>query len=151
VQPLPAARDEYVEKRIAAQADYYDGRATGAARALFWIRWAANGCTVVAILLGVLLARHLIKEEAAAHHYVKLAALTLPLIATTLLARVTAYDMERRAARYRQIANMLGQAKIRLEARATWKGVAEVVIEVERALLLETWEWYSVARYSSSH
>jgi hypothetical protein len=150
---LGPARDEYVTKRISIQIGYYKDRATKAGGYLRRLRWAANVCTLAAIVLGFLIVTHRIDETNPADHYHwwKLAALSLPLLATTFLAWVTAYDMERRAARYRQIAEMLDLAKVRLEARATWKGLAEVVIEVERALLLETWEWYSVARYSASH
>ncbi len=150
-QDFGPARDEYVTQRISIQIAYYKDRAAKAGRYLRRLRWTANVCTLLAIVLGLLLVTHRIDESNDHYHSWKLAALSLPLLATTFLAWVTAYDMERRAARYRQIAEMLDFAKVRLEARATWKGLAEVVIEVERALLLETWEWYSVARYSASH
>ncbi|MCW5548176.1 MAG: hypothetical protein KIT44_04360 [Opitutaceae bacterium] len=151
VSDIEPAKAEYAEARIQNQTDYYTRHARKAQKHRRWVKGLSYTCTGLAILYGIIVTLHWLPATDTAYHAVKALSLTLPLGAAALVAAITAQDMDRRAARYTEMAKALASAKVRLEARTTWEGVATVVIEVERMLLLEIWEWYSVSRYSGSH
>lgn len=148
---IESAKAEYAKDRIQNQIDYYSKEAAKAGRHRRWVKGLAYACTGLAILYGIIVALHLLPAGDNAYKTSKTLSLTLPLVAAALVAAVTAQDMDRRAARYHEVAKALTSAKVRLETHVTWEGVTNVVIEVERMLLLEIWEWYSVSRYSGGH
>lgn len=147
---IALAKKDYAENRLQDQINYYSRQAQKAAKHRRWLKGLALTCTGLAILYGMIIALHWVGDSESAYKTVKLMSLSLPLIAAGLVAAATALDLDRRAARYREITLSLKDAKARLEARVSWEGVTDVVIDVERMLLLEIWEWYSVTHFSAS-
>lgn len=148
---IETAKSDYAKHRLQHQINYYEGKATAAAKHRRWIKGLAYVCTGLAIVYGVIIAFHGVPEGESVYKTIKFLSISLPLAAAALVASITALDLDRRAARYRELAHALTDAKVRLRARVTWAGVTDVVIDVERMLLLEIWEWYSVSHYSGSH
>jgi hypothetical protein len=68
-----------------------------------------------------------------------------------MLASIAAHDLNRRLARYTDMAVFLQGARRRMELAGAWPEADKVVIDVERLLLFEVWEWYSVTRHTASH
>ncbi len=150
-RPFDEARSHYLTHRVLDQHTYFSTQAGRAHRKLTRLRRAACACTAGAILCGASLAFHL-PAWGAMYPFVKLAALTLPLVTATLIGAALALDYGRRAARYRELADFLADARVRLENARSPAGLDRTALEIERTLLFEVWEWYSLARYAfSSH
>ena len=147
-QPFEAARDHYVQHRIVDQQNYFAAQSEKAHQRLARCRRAASVCTAGAIVCGASLATHF-PDWGPIYPFVKLAALTLPLVTAALIGSALALDYGRRAARYRELAGFLSDARIRVESARTHASLGLAVLEVERTLVFEVWEWYSLARYSS--
>jgi hypothetical protein len=146
---LEGARRAYETDRVKGQLNYYREHAGTAARQRFRLKWASRCFTAAAIVAGLLVARHVVAETTSTYRWIKFVSVTLPLVAAALLAAIAALDTERRSARYREMAAFLERAQARIQHTSTWTGLRRIVAEVERTLLLEIWEWYSVARFST--
>jgi len=144
---LQEARSAYETDRVVGQLNYYRDHAETAARQGRSLRWIAGLCTAVAIVTGIVVTTHVVSKTS--YPYVKFLSLVLPLVAAALLAAIAALDTERRSARYREMAAFLERARTQIQHTSTWTGLRRVVAEVERTLLLEIWEWYSVVRFST--
>lgn len=145
---LPAARADYLANRIDHQLAYFARLEKTTSLQRRRLRRLATACTLGAIALGVGLSAFL-RPDDAAHAPLKFIALTLPLLASALFASLAALDLERRAARSRELSALLAEARLRASVAATWSGLRRVVIDVERALLLEVWEWFSLQRFAT--
>jgi hypothetical protein len=148
---LAQAKRTYAAERIGGQAGHFTKHAAAALRHKRRLRGLGALCTVLAIVSGATIAFHAVRESDSSYHAIKLFSIGLPLVTTALLSSVAAFDLERRSARYSEMAAFLEGARIRVEHAATWHGFNRAVIEVERTLLLEIWEWYSVARFGATH
>lgn len=145
---LAAAKADYLSHRIDHQLAYFERLEKTASLHRRRLRRFATVCTLGAIALGVSLSA-LLRPGDAAYAPLKFLALTLPLLASALFASLAALDLERRAARSREMSALLAQARLRASVAATWSGLRRVVIEVERSLLLEIWEWFSLQRFAA--
>jgi hypothetical protein len=146
-QPLESARAHYLAHRVGNQENYFATQTAHARRQLTRLRRAAFACTAAAIACGLSLATH-VPDWGAAYPVIKFAALTLPLATATLVAAALALDYGRRAARYRELAAFLADARIRIENARSPSALHRAALEIERTLLFEVWEWYSLARYA---
>ncbi len=147
-QPFETAGAHYLTHRVIDQHDYFSAQATKSRQRLIRFRRAAYACSLGAIACGASLAFH-VPDWGGAYPLVKLVALTLPLATAALLGAALSLDYARRAARYRELADHLANARVRLEHTRTPAALERVVTETERTLLFEVWEWYSLARYAS--
>lgn len=148
---LETVKTNYAEQRIQDQLGHFARKAKTAKRNGHWAKRAALACTALSIAFGIAVLWPAHDHHDPLYLTAKALSLCLPLVAAALLSAVTSLDMDRRAARYGELEKALREANTRLQARVTWEGLNTVVIEVERMLLLEIWEWYSVSRYSASH
>lgn len=147
-RPFETARTHYLAHRVIDQHNYFSAQATKSRQRLTRFRRAAYACSLGAIACGASLAFH-VPDWDTAYPLVKLAALTLPLATAALLGAALSLDYARRAARYRELADHLATARVRLEHARTPAQLERLVAETERTLLFEVWEWYSLARYTS--
>jgi len=106
--------------------------------------------TFAAIFGGFAGRLHLVTPEMEIFRSWKLLVLVLPLVAAALMSATTALDLGRRAARYAELAAFLARSRIQLQQVSTAAGLTRVAIAVEKTLLIEIWEWYSLARFSPS-
>jgi hypothetical protein len=145
---LDDARNTYDRQRLAGQLDYFQANAAAAARQQFWLTRLGAACTFTAIFLGFAPMFGLWSGDAVFAMPLRNLGLVLPLVTTALLSSVAARDLNRRAARYGELAAFLRRARTQLQNARTWRRLTRVVIDVERTLLLEIWEWYSLARFA---
>lgn len=145
---LDHAREHYATERLAGQLSYFDAHATRAVRQQRWLTRLASLCTFTAIVLGFAPMFGLWSAADPAARPLSNVGLVLPLITTALLSAVAARDLHRRAARYAEVAAFLRRTGTQLRNARTWRRLNRVVIDVERTLLLEIWEWYSLARFA---
>lgn len=144
-------RAHYVERRLRAQRVHYERQAARATARRRWLRRSAALCTAGAILASAAVMLHLIDPSGSTYTTVKFFGVGLPLAAAALLAAGAALDVERRCSRYREMAAQLGHAEQRALHAPTENGLREVVIDIERRLLLEVLEWHAVTRYAAAH
>ncbi|MDR2863889.1 MAG: hypothetical protein LBV54_08500, partial [Puniceicoccales bacterium] len=146
---LQRVKQDYSEKRIEDQLKYFRRNSTKAERKEKIFRRTARTCTALAILgVCLFLYFNISGGHPAFYGVLKLVTLSLPLVSATFLSAIGAIDAGRRAARYKAMSEFLERAKSHFWRQTTWQELREVAIEIEKTLLLEVWEWNSVARYS---
>jgi hypothetical protein len=145
---LDGARTTYDHQRLAGQLDYFQHQAVTAGRQQYWLTRLGAACTFTAIFLGFAPTFGLWSDADSFAKPLQNLGLVLPLVTTALLSTVAARDLKRRAARYGELAALLRRARTQLHNARTWRRLTRVVIDVERTLLLEIWEWYSLARFA---
>jgi hypothetical protein len=143
----PALR-AYARERIEGQLEYYREHASSARRQHRWLRITASVCTFSAIAGSLSGRAGLYDSSMDIFRGTKLVILVLPLISAALLSSMAALDLGRRSARYHEMAAFLQRAQVQSRHALTWTALKRVVIDVEKTLLLEIWEWYSLARFS---
>jgi len=153
LSPVPAtdlrqARETYAAERVAKQFKYFHASARQASRWQRRLTFLGWGCTGAAIFLGLLPSLGVINDTMPLFRPLRHFGYLLPLVTSALLATVAARDLERRAARYGEVANSLRRAGTQLHHARTWTRLTRVIIDIERTLLLEVWEWYALARFT---
>jgi hypothetical protein len=72
-------------------------------------------------------------------------------VATMAGAFAAVKDCARRRRRYRELSDALRRWDAQLEALNTWNSVLHVVERIERALIVELFEWRSLVLGAASH
>ncbi|MBI2511165.1 MAG: hypothetical protein HYV96_04255 [Opitutae bacterium] len=145
----------YLEKRIDDQLAYYriqESRALpqfARLKAGFWIATLLALCCTFAYALG-----HTLHAEVTAwmqDTFFYFLPISLPVVAAAFISFVSINDLQRRVARYREMHQMLDDARRRLHFCETWSSVERLVLRTERALRQEMLEWHSITSFSESH
>jgi len=145
---IDEARTHFTAERIDRQLAYFEKQAATARTQRRWLILVGQLCTAGALLIGFAPMFGVLTEAMGTYRPWMNVGRVLPLVTTALLATVAARDLTRRAARYGELAAFLQRARIQLAIARTWPRLTRVVIDVERTLLLEIWEWYSLARFA---
>lgn len=153
LSPVPAtdvleARENYAAERVGKQFKYFNESARTAASLQRWLTRTGWLCTGAAIAIAFLPTLGVVTEAMPIFRPLRHVGYLLPLITAAMLATVAAKDLERRAARYGEIADFLRRAGTQLHHARTWTRLTRVIIDIERTLLLEVWEWYALARFT---
>lgn len=148
---LDVFKSDYMRFRLRDQLAYYREHAERAREGYERRHRVALSSTITAIVLGLCFGLGAVAESWPGRDYLKFFASSLPLLAATLLASISAHDLRRRIARYTEMSFFLQTANRRLALAPDWPRMNEVVIDIERRILFEIWEWSAVARYSASH
>jgi len=148
--PLEAARADYLRDRIQNQIEYFTRRSEGSRNAFRRLRDAAlvgtaiaavSAATHVALLFAQIKGPRLTGSIALS--------LVMPLLSAALLSLILTHEHARRAARYREMVELLQRAAHRIAAVHTWNGLTRVALETEDALLAEAVEWHAYRRFAS--
>jgi len=153
--PLADFKQEYRRDRVAHQIEYFSRQSQKAERQER--RYAAVGwsCGVLATLIAVgcfsggldWLANH----GFSGRQWLAFAMSALFEVATMAGAFAAMKDCARRRRRYRELSHALRRWDTQLEALNTWNSVIRVVERIERALLVELFEWRSLVLGTASH
>jgi len=148
--PLDLARAGYLRDRIENQMEYFRRRSEGSRNAYRRLRdLAMIGTAVAAVSAATHVALLFAKVEGPALTGSISLSLVMPLVSAALLSLVLTHEHARRAARYREMVELLQRAAHRLSAVHTWNGLTRVALETEDALLAEAVEWHSYRRFAS--
>lgn len=140
----------YAEQRLAEQLNYFRRQADAVDRKLRLLRLGAACCTTLAVACGLAVALHWIGGGARFYLAAKFLSMTLPLGASALVGWMLAADLTRRAARFRELEHAVSNARTKVLGAATDARLESCILEVERTLALELWEWYATARNTAS-
>ncbi|HEX5070789.1 MAG TPA: hypothetical protein VFV78_11300 [Vicinamibacterales bacterium] len=148
--PLEAARAGYLHDRIENQIEYFKRRSEGSRNAYTLLRnLALIGTGIAAISAATHVGLLFAQEHGRALTASIAVSLVMPLVSAALLSLVLTHEHARRAARYREMVELLQRAAHRLAAVHTWNGLTRVALETEDALLAEAVEWHSYRRFAS--
>jgi len=153
--PLSDFKQEYRRDRVAHQIEYFSRQARKAERqerryaALGWICGALATLIAVACLSGGL--QWLVNHGFSGRQWLAFAMSALFEVATMAGAFAAMKDCARRRRRYRELSHALRRWDTQLEALNTWNSVLRVVERIERALIVELFEWRSLVLGSASH
>lgn len=148
--PLDLARADYLRNRIENQIEYFRRRSEGSRNAYRRLRdWAMVGTAVAAVSAATHVALLFAKVDGPELEGTIALSLIMPLVSAALLSLVLTHEHARRAARYREMVELLQRAAHRLSAVHTWNGLTRVALETEDALLAEAVEWHSYRRFAS--
>jgi hypothetical protein len=148
--PLETARTGYLRDRIENQIEYFRRRSEGSRNAFRRLRDAALvGTAVAAVSAATHVALLFAHVEGPALTGSIALSLVMPLVSASLLSLVLTHEHARRAARYREMVELLQRAAHRLGAVHTWNGLTRVALETEDALLAEAVEWHAYRRFAS--
>ena len=145
---------EYRRDRVSHQIDYFRRQATRATRQQRYYGAAGWVCGALASLIaaGYLVTQiHRIEILEIPHQWIALAMSALFEIATMAGAFVGMKDCARRRRRYSELSDSLRGWDRQLDALHTWTSVLQVVERIERALLVELFEWRSLVLGAASH
>ena len=147
---LEEFKERYREERILDQMEYYSrhaGLAEHEAQRYRRVTFLSIGAAVLLALcwlagiMGVMELHSMLRG--------RWFGLTLSALfqgATVVGALQIVNDSKRRQRRYRELHGWLRDWDIQLEALRTWSSVLKVVVQVEKALMVELLEWRSLAR-----
>lgn len=153
--PLSDFKQEYRRDRVAHQIEYFSRQAGKAERQER--RYAAIGwfCGVLATLIAVACLSGGIQWLAAhgipGRQWLAFLMSALFEVATMAGAFAAMKDCARRRRRYRELSCALRRWDAQLEALDTWNSVLRVVERIERALIVELFEWRSLVLGAASH
>jgi len=153
--PLSDFKQEYRRDRVAHQIEYFSHQARKAARqerrygAVGWICGALATLIAVACLSGGL--QWLENHGFSGRQWLAFLMSALFEIATMAGAFASMKDCARRRRRYRELSQALRRWDTQLEALNTWNSVLRVVERIERALIVELFEWRSLVLGAASH
>lgn len=153
--PIEEFKRIYLVNRIDDQLAYYDRQVN---RAMPLYRRLAAGFTISTISALVMTAFYAITRTLEtempdwlrATAFVFLA-ISLPVIAASVISIISINDLQRRVARYREMRNLLTASRAQVTSCRTWNSVEQVVLKTERALLQEVIEWHSIRSFGESH
>jgi hypothetical protein len=153
--PLSDFKQEYRRDRVAHQIEYFSHQARKAERqerryaALGWTCGALATLIAVACLSGGL--QWLENHGFTGRQWLAFAMSALFEVATMAGAFAALKDCARRRRRYRELSHALRRWDNQLEALNTWNSVLRVVERIERALIVELFEWRSLVLGAASH
>jgi hypothetical protein len=153
--PLSDFKQEYRRDRLAHQIDYFSGQARKAERqerrygAVGWVCGVLATFIAVACLSGGL--QWLANHGFSGRQWLAFTMSALFEVATMAGAFAAMKDCARRRRRYRELSLALRRWDTQLEALNTWNSVLRVVERIERALIVELFEWRSLVLGSASH
>ena len=148
-------KQEYRRDRVAHQIEYFSSQASKAERqerrygAVGWVCGVLATLIAFACLSGGLewLANHGITGR----QWLAFSMSALFEVATMAGAFASMKDCARRRRRYRELSHALRRWDTQLEALNTWNSVLRVVERIERALVVELFEWRSLVLGPASH
>ncbi|MGB8847988.1 MAG: hypothetical protein WCC73_20075, partial [Terracidiphilus sp.] len=153
--PLSDFKQEYRRDRVAHQIDYFSRQARKAERqerrygAVGWICGVLATLIAVACLSGGL--QWLADHGFSGRQWLAFLMSSLFEVATMSGAFAAMKDCARRRRRYRELSHALARWDTQLEALSTWNSVLRVVERIERALIVELFEWRSLVLGAASH
>jgi hypothetical protein len=153
--PLSDFKQEYRRDRVADQIEYFSRQAQKAERqerryrALGWICGVLATLIAVACLSGGL--QWLANHGYSGRLWLAFTMSALFEVATMAGAFAAMKDCARRRRRYRELSLALRRWDTQLEALNTWNSVLRVVERIERALIVELFEWRSLVLGAASH
>jgi hypothetical protein len=153
--PLSDFKQEYRRDRVAHQIEYFSRQARKAERqerrygAVGWICGILATVLAVACLSGGL--QWLANHGFSGRQWLAFLMSSLFEVATMAGAFASMKDCARRRRRYRELSDALRRWDTQLEALNTWNSVLRVVERIERALVVELFEWRSLVLGSASH
>lgn len=153
--PLKDFKQEYRRDRVAHQIEYFSRQARKAERQER--RYAAVGwfCGVLATLIALVCLsggfQWLANHGFSGREWLAFSMSALFEISTMAGAFASMKDCARRRRRYRELSHALARWDTQLEALNTWNSVLHVVERMERALIVELFEWRSLVLGAGSH
>jgi hypothetical protein len=153
--PLSDFKQEYRRDRVAHQIEYFSRQAQKAERqerrygALGWVCGVLATLVAVACLSGGL--EWLANHGLSGRQWLAFTMSALFEVATMAGAFAAMKDCARRRRRYRELSLALRGWDTQLEALNTWNAVLLVVERIERALIVELFEWRSLVLVAASH
>ena len=153
--PLADFKQEYRRDRVAHQIEYFSRQAKKAERQerryamLGWVCGAVATLIAVACLSGGL--QWLENHGFSGRQWLAFLMSALFEVATMAGAFAAMKDCARRRRRYRELSHALRRWDTQLEALNTWNSVLRVVERIERALVVELFEWRSLVLGAASH
>ncbi len=153
--PLSDFKQEYRRDRVAHQIEYFSSQAQKAARqerrygSIGWICGAIATLIAVACLSGGL--QWLADHGFPGHDWLAFLMSALFEVSTMAGAFAAMKDCARRRRRYHELSHALRRWDTQLEALNTWNSVLHVVDRIERALIVELFEWRSLVLGAASH
>jgi hypothetical protein len=153
--PLSDFKQEYRRDRVAHQIEYFSRQARKAERqerryaTLGWVCGAVATLIAVVCLSGGL--QWLANHGFSGRQWLAFTMSALFEVATMAGAFAAMKDCARRRRRYRELSHALRRWDTQLEALNTWNSVLRVVERIERALIVELFEWRSLVLGAASH
>ena len=153
--PLSDFKQEYRRDRVAHQIEYFSRQARKAERqerryaTVGWVCGAVATLIAVVCLSGGL--QWLANHGFSGRQWLAFTMSALFEIATMAGAFAAVKDCARRRRRYRELSHALRRWDTQLEALNTWNSVLRVVERIERALIVELFEWRSLVLGAASH
>jgi hypothetical protein len=147
-------KQEYRRDRVAHQIDYFSRQAVRAKRQerQYEVAGWVFGALASLIALGYLVTQtRWIAIREIPHQWIALTMSALFEIATMAGAFAGMKDCARRRRRYSELSERLRHWDRQLDALHTWTSVLQVVERIERALLVELFEWRSLVLGTASH
>jgi hypothetical protein len=153
--PLSDFKQEYRRDRVAHQIEYFSRQARKAERQERRYATLGRVCGAVATLIAVACLsgglQWLANHGFSGRQWLAFAMSALFEIATMAGAFAAMKDCARRRRRYRELSHALRRWDTQLEALNTWNSVLRVVERIERALIVELFEWRSLVLGAGSH
>ena len=153
--PLAEFKQGYRRDRVADQIGYFSRQASKAEKqerrygALGWICGVLATLIAVGCLSGGL--QWLASRGFTGREWLAFTMSALFEVATMAGAFAAMKDCARRRRRYRELSEALRSWDTQLEALNTWNSLLRVVERIERALVVELFEWRSLVLGSASH
>jgi hypothetical protein len=153
--PLSDFKQEYRRDRVAHQIEYFSRQARKAEHQERRYAMLGRVCGAVATLIAISCLsgglQWLENHGFSGRQWLAFAMSALFEIATMAGAFAAMKDCARRRRRYRELSHALRRWDTQLEALNTWNSVLRVVERIERALVVELFEWRSLVLGAGSH
>jgi hypothetical protein len=153
--PLSDFKQEYRRDRVAHQIEYFSRQARKAEHQERRYAMLGKICGGVATLIAISCLsgglQWLENHGFSGRQWLAFAMSALFEIATMAGAFAAMKDCARRRRRYRELSHALRRWDTQLEALNTWNSVLHVVERIERALVVELFEWRSLVLGAASH
>jgi hypothetical protein len=153
--PLSDFKQEYRRDRVAHQIEYFSRQARKAEHQERRYALLGKICGALATLIAVACLsgglEWLVNHGFSGRQWLAFAMSALFEIATMAGAFAAMKDCARRRRRYRELSHALRRWDTQLEALNTWNSVLHVVERIERALVVELFEWRSLVLGAASH
>jgi hypothetical protein len=153
--PLSDFKQEYRRDRVAHQIEYFSRQARKAERQERRYAMLGRVCGAVATLIAVACLsgglQWLVNHGFSGRQWLAFLMSALFEVATMAGAFAAMKDCARRRRRYRELSQALRRWDTQLEALNTWNSVLRVAERIERALIVELFEWRSLVLGAASH
>jgi hypothetical protein len=158
---LEEHRRKYIDDRLLEQADWFTTRAAEASKPSAWFHFLTHRAALAALL--VVGAACVVKVTDALPRsftfphffhsptFLLFLPILLPLVASLGASFGAAFDYQRRAVRYRELAEMLRRSANTLSVLSTLPDISSVIRQAEEALSDELIEWHAAQRKGLGH